>query len=421
MHEVLARWRSLMDQGTRCLAQEQYSEAAEFFAQCISLADSLEIPEYQAFTLRLLATAHTHLRLWNQAETGFQKALAICQKISNSKGLAEALAGLASVEAGRGELEAAVLLYQQAILVYPEQSPRLRLAMLYSDLGQVHLAQELWSDAKSAYTTAKELCQKHGFAKGEGEMEILLGEVCYLESSVLDARSHFRMAASIFAQIGDFHALATALQYLAFLYYDRKDWACAVECQRRAVVLWLDQNCALEASESTYFLSKIEQAAGDLAEAEEHLDLSLLLYTKKDLGLALRLQSMALLALAKQEVAKAEDYFRQALYWFEQLEDHVRAGEVFGALGYLAEVQGKDQEAHALHKLAAEKSGGYGTYALLALRKLAESSEKRRAYLDSLTYYWQALQLARDCDWDVDELEQAIQRVSKKMRRKSKK
>jgi tetratricopeptide (TPR) repeat protein len=72
-----------------------------------------------------------------EAESGFQRALQVCLKLKNNKGISEAKAGLASISFVRGDYSQAVTLYQQAITVYPEDASPLRLAVLYSDLGQV--------------------------------------------------------------------------------------------------------------------------------------------------------------------------------------------------------------------------------------------------------------------------------------------
>ncbi|KLU62207.1 tetratricopeptide repeat protein [Peptococcaceae bacterium CEB3] len=416
--QLLGFWRRVMDEGTRRLGRAEYQEAESFFQQGASTAERLGAPEVLAFSVRLLATVRVKLGELESAETGFSRALEICQNVDNAKGMAEAWAGLASVAFGRGAFAQAVRYYEQAISVYPPASPPLRLGMLYSDLGQAYALLELWEKALRAYDRAQDLCHRHGYPKGEGELKVLMGEICYRRGEKKKAEDWFKEACRIFAALGDPATLANALQYMAFIYYDQNRMKPAEEILRRAIALWLLCDMPAEASESCYFLSKIEQNLGTGGEAEAYIELSIKLYEKEDIGLALRYQSLAGIALTDLELVKAEKYFLQALNLFRVLGDENKAGEIFQTLAVLADLDGRQTEARGYHEKAIEALSAAGSLAVEARQGLALFYEKHHNYRKALETFWTALQMARESGLDSEELETGIQRVSRLLRKK---
>lgn len=213
MHDgELSVWRTLMEQGTQCLGEEQYLIAEQYFLQGLLTAYQLTVPEIVAFTLRLLATVRVRIGNLELAEEGFQQALSICQEIQNAKGMAEAWAGLASVSVKKGMLLEAGQKYEQAISVYPSSSPPLRLGMLYADLGQVYATLEDWPRANIAYLKAYDICRSNSFPKGEADLDVLLGELCFRQEQKPEAIHYLRQACQIYAQIKDVVALSNTLQ-----------------------------------------------------------------------------------------------------------------------------------------------------------------------------------------------------------------
>lgn len=416
--QLLSIWRSFMDEGTRCLSQEDYEGAEKCFVQSSGIAEQIAVPEVLAFSLRLLATTRVKLGELESAEQGFQTALEICQDVQNAKGMAEAWVGLASVALGRGQFPEATDYYKRSIAVYPTSSPKLRLGMIYSDLGQAYSYLESWDQALQAYDQAQELCHHYGYPKGEGELKVIIGEIFYRQGHKMEAEKWFKDACRVFAGIDDPPTLANALQYTAFIYYDQNRVELAGEVQRRVVALWLKHNILQEASESCYFLSKIEQELGEISEAEAYIELSIQLYQEKDVGLALRYQSLAGLALTALDLGKAEENFLAALNLFELLREEIKAGEVCETLAFLADFDGRKQEALHYHQRAAQLLSSSPVLMLEAAQGLAVFYEKHRDYRKALETYWNGLNLARQHGLDSEELEGAIQRISRVVRRK---
>lgn len=149
--DVLMEWRSLMEKGTAFLGEGNYASAEKIYLRSLKLTEQLSVPEISAFNIRLLSTSRIKQGKVDLSEIGFQEALEICKQIDNYKGMSEAMAGLASVAVARENFKEAVSWYEQAIRIYPGSSPRLRLSMLYSDLGQVYMAAENWAKAKALF------------------------------------------------------------------------------------------------------------------------------------------------------------------------------------------------------------------------------------------------------------------------------
>ncbi|MGI6120000.1 MAG: tetratricopeptide repeat protein, partial [Desulfosporosinus sp.] len=407
----------IIEDGTKCLGEEQYLEAEKYFSQGLLKAYELTVPEIVAFSLRLLATARVRLGNLEYAEEGFQEALRICQEIENAKGISEALAGLASVSFKKGMLLEAVKKYEQAISVYPSSSSPLRLGMIYADLGQVCAVLEDWNKAKKAYTQAHEICCSYGFAKGEAELEVLLGELCFRQRKKREASKYFKHACQIFSHIDDMVALSNALQYLALVYFEQNEMRMACECQQRAVALCLKYDIKTVFSESCYFLSKIKQCLENYEEAKYYLELSIEFYPERDLDLALRYQSLAGLFFLTMDFEKAEFYYLQALSIFEPIND-IRTVEIYDALAALKKIREWNEVPVNSQDASIDMSQLQGEFALEAIVRLAELHEKQRNFRDALKCYWKALEIVRDAELNTDWIESRVQRVSRRLRRK---
>ncbi len=415
--QVLATWRTLMERGTKSLGKDCFVEAESYFCQSVPLARELAVPEILAFTIRLLATAKVRLGKLDSAENGFQEAAKICIEIQNAKGMSEAWAGLANVAVIRGSLEEATNWYERSIAVYPLSSPRLRLGMLYSDLGQVYASHNNLEKAEIAFIKAMELCHLNDYPRGEGELNVLIGELCFRQGKISLAQQYLRKACQIFAIILDMQDLASALQYLAFLYYDYGNLRLALECQQRSTVLWLKLGKTEEGSDGLFFLSKIEQGLGEDRAAKEYLFTSIETYANSDLGLALRYQALAWLFIKEMDWVQADEYFKEALKLFEEIKDDLRAEEVYEVINYLAIAHRTDIETlDSRRKHLTDVSKGK-SLALEATKRLGKFYENRHNYLEALRCYWQALTIAKRDDEEVQNLEKAIQRISQKVRR----
>lgn len=417
MHDdELSVWRNLMEDGTQCLGEEQYLNAEIYFSKGLLKACELEVPEIVAFTLRLLATVRVRLGNLEFAEDGFKEALRICQEVQNAKGMAEAWAGLASVAVKMGRLGEAGKIYERAIAVYPSSSPQLRLGMLYADLGQVYATLEYWIRANRAYMQAREICRSNEFLKGEAELDVLLGELCFQQGKKAEASNYLKQASQIFAQMKDVVSLSNTLQYLALVYFEHNQTRLAVECQQRAVALCSKFDERDIFSESCYFLSKIQQFLENYEEAKYYLELSIQFYPEQDIELALRYQSLAGLFFLSMDLLKAELYYLKALNLFEIIDD-VRISEIHEALAAVKEIRQRKEVKS--QDISQERSNLQGEeFALDALVRLAELYEKQRNFRDALDCYWRALEMGHDAEITTDWIEERVQRVSKCLRRK---
>lgn len=416
----LSVWRNFMEDGTKCLGEEEYLEAENCYTQGLIIAYQLTVPEIIAFTLRLLATVRVRLEKLDLAEQGFQEALKICLELQNEKGMSEAWAGLASVSVKKGMFREACREFKQAISVYPKASPPLRLGMLYADLGQVYVRLDDGDKAQKAYTKAREICRINGFLKGEGELEVLLGELSYRQGEKKEALKRLKHACQIFAPIADMIALTNTLQYLALLYFDQNEIDLAFQCQQRAVALCLKFDDENAFSDSCFFLSKIEQLLENYEEAKHYLELSISFYPKQDLDLALRYQSLAGLFFFAMDLAKAKLYYLKALSLFEDINDEMRIGEVLTALSALKEIKEQKETEFQFPNSFYYKPKLNEESEIEALVRLAEFYEKRRCFRDALDCYWRALEIGRKAEIISDWIEKRVQRVSKRLRGKNK-
>jgi tetratricopeptide (TPR) repeat protein len=136
------------------------------------------------------------------------------------------------------------------------------------------------------------------------------------------------------------------------------------------------------------------------------------------MGMAMRLLSLGKLMAQKQNYAVAKERLIESISLFEDVGDCLRIGEVYEHLAFLADRLGEKEEAEGYRKESIRTLTGHSVVSLSVVQRLAEYYEQRHSYLDALQCYWQSLQIAREIGYETKELEEAVQRISKRVRSK---
>lgn len=416
MNVSLARWQKYIELGIKYLGEGNTADAEEYFLKGYREAEELSIPVVIAFSLRLLATAQVKNNKLNEAEKGFKRALQICQKLNNNKGISEAKAGLASVYFIRGKLLKAADLYNESIIVYPKEASALRLAMLYTDLGQVYLRLKKWQSAEEAFVNAIILCKNCDYTKGEGEIKLFLGEIKYGQGKLSEAQGTFKEAAKMFAVIGDEVLLANALQYLAFILFEKNLFQEALLYQNRVVALFLKNKQYSEASESYYLLGNILQYLKILDEAENSLRYSLKYYSGSEFGFAVRYQSLAVISIMKKEYIKAKEYYFNALRFFQFFGDGSKIGEISEELTFLL----KYEDIFFKENWLGSRSIKLDIPKYEIMLRLANNFKNKGNIIAALKCSWKALEIAKNLNYETEKIENFIQYLSEIIRKRIK-
>ncbi|HHV64161.1 MAG TPA: tetratricopeptide repeat protein [Peptococcaceae bacterium] len=417
MNVSFNKWQQHLETGIKYLSEGNYVGAEEQLQASLKEAEALQVPVIIAFSQRLLATAQVKNNKLREAEFGFRRALNYCRQLNNEKGIAEAQAGLASICFMQGNYWQAVNLYQQAINIYPQNSSSLRLAVLYSDLGQVYLRLREWKEAEKAFLKAGDLCSSNGYAKGEAEINLYLGEIQYSQGKNRAAQERFIQAAKIFGLLGDELSLACTHQYLAFILLESNRIEEALQYQYRVIALHLKLRQYSEISEDYYLLSYILQHAKLLDEAEESLKLSLKYFHGHEYGYAVRYHSLAVIAIMKKDYEEAKKYYFEALRYFQFHGDGSKIGEISEELTYLI----KYKDACLKQNLSKWLQGRYFNINMPlyeVMLNLANRLKNKGNKMVALRCGWKALELAKVMKGETKEIESLIQDLSAAIRKK---
>ncbi|AFV01846.1 hypothetical protein UNSWDHB_2000 [Dehalobacter sp. UNSWDHB] len=416
METTLEVWRKYLENGIKCLGDGNTEEAEKSLQISLIEAEALEIPVIIAFSQRLLAAVQMKNNKLNDAEAGFRRALACCKQLHNNKGIAEARAGLASVYFSQGKNAKAIYLYKQAIRDYPREASSLRLAALYSDLGQVYIKIKEWQAAEETFLHAENLCRKHGYLSGEAEISLCLGEIYYSQAQRIAAQKRFYHAAKIYARLGEQVSLANALQYIVFLYFEKDRLPEALLLQQRVVAMYLKNGRDPEVSESYFMLSNLLQCSKLLDEAISSLELSIQYHQGSEFGFAVRYYSLAILLIMKQDYSEAKKQYLEALKYFQFFGDSSKIGEISEELTYLIRYEDTLFQEN-LYKLLGKRF--YDEPELPkgeAMLKLANLLMKKGKNMEALRCGWIALVYARSLQDETKEIELLIQDLSQTIR-----
>jgi predicted ATPase len=278
------------------------------FADAIELGRRvLEIPlalEDQAFALMTLGRSETRAGRTPEARAHFETALAIAERVSNTRlegailgdqgvlafkqgrienaldhleaalarhreagnrlGEGKALAALAALHSQQGRMEAAR--YEAALAIAREQGDRRSEGSILGNLGLLHQEQGRAEDARAAYDAALSIHREVGNRPNESFALGCLAGFHSQQGRMDDACASYEAAFDIFRELGDRRGQGIALGNLGRLYREQRRMEEARAHMERAVAIAREVGDRLYEG---YFLSSLAGLHGEEGRLEE--------------------------------------------------------------------------------------------------------------------------------------------------------
>ena len=160
------RWQKLAVQVLPLVKKEQYVEAASVAQEAFQIAEVLFHPsDYRFFiSLDALATVYRLQGRASDAESLYQRALAIAEKSEWHYEVASTLHSLGELYSANGQHTEAEKAYQRALTVFEGAfgADHSMLAAHLHSLGKLYLAQGRYAEAKSLYERSLALYEEQG-------------------------------------------------------------------------------------------------------------------------------------------------------------------------------------------------------------------------------------------------------------------
>ncbi|MCL1854021.1 MAG: hypothetical protein FWF88_13535 [Peptococcaceae bacterium] len=420
--EISLLWQQCIRAGVYATKENAFPEARSALTKALNEAERMGSPICVAFSCRLLGALYVRMNDLPRAEAKYRKAFAVCLGLGNEKGLAESLAGMALVKSKQRQLEQAQQLYSYAADIFPQDVSPLRAAALYTELAHVCFRRMDWLNAQTALGKAAGIYRKHQCLTGEAEILFLFAEIMFMRSRKKLAMKYFRKAGALFAQIGDFHALAAIHHIVAFAFVENAAWVDALVYEDRAVLLLKDGHGAEDASirvtlrEACFLQGYVCWQTGYLEEAERCFLEAVAPANATDQfdeydQKACVFQSLALASLQRQNFSSAKEYYLQAMKWFQHAENGPKTGEIAEELTFLITNE------KALEKINAPLLEDEVRWKLLL--KIAHNLERKNQPLQAVQFAWQVLKILREEEEDTDSVravEEFVRSLSEQIR-----
>ncbi|MCL1791976.1 MAG: tetratricopeptide repeat protein [Peptococcaceae bacterium] len=424
--EISLYWQQCIRAGIYATKENAFSEAQNALSKALIEAERMESPICVAFSCRLLGALYLRMNDLQNAEAKYRRAFTVCLGLGNEKGLAESLAGLASVKSRQRQFEQAQQLYSYAANIFPQDVSPLREAALYTELAHVCFRCMDWDSAQTALRKAAKIYRKHECLAGEAEILFLYAEIMFTRSRKKLAMKYFRKAGALFLQIGDFQALAAIHHIVAFAFVESAVWSDALMYEDRTVVLLKDGLGVPEGVEETSIKVTLREAcflqgyvcwqAGYLEEAEARFLEAVAPANATDQfdefdQKACVFQSLALASLQRQNFSSAKEYYLQAMKWFQHAENGPKIGEIAEELAFLITNE------KALEKINSTTLTDEARWKLLL--KSAHNLERDNQPLKAVQFAWQVLKILREEGDDKDSVravEEFVRSLSQKIR-----
>ncbi|MDK9699535.1 MAG: tetratricopeptide repeat protein [bacterium] len=160
VHNSVIEVQALNDLGTVYLAQQQYSQAEQYFLQANTIARENQLNSQLATTLTNLGVIHRNRGNFEESLRCNREALSLALKLNNRKLKALLLLNLANVEYSLTHIEESYQLFMQALTILRDIGNKQQEAITLSNLGYLRFEQGGYDEAEALYLSSLRLTQE---------------------------------------------------------------------------------------------------------------------------------------------------------------------------------------------------------------------------------------------------------------------
>ena len=184
---------ALFNLGNALIFEGRYQESKERLTESLTIYRLLGRPDRIAHALDKLGYVTYGLGEYDDSERLYEESLRIFRKIGDKFGIAAAAGGCALLliyVMDRRQPNKALPLVQEAIALCRESGRREHLALMLITIGDVHMLQEAYALAESAYREGLALSLGIDYSAGVAECYVHLGEMYLHQEEWLSAQSN---------------------------------------------------------------------------------------------------------------------------------------------------------------------------------------------------------------------------------------
>ncbi|WP_193198840.1 tetratricopeptide repeat protein [Nostoc sp. MG11] len=359
------------------------------FVEALELCEQILVVFQDHRILGTIARAEEVLGFVQKAVVHFQQALDLCPEDDLTR-KATTLNNMAGVIAQQGEIAGAIILYEQSLEIYNqisdvkgEATTRNNMARIIADQGDVARAIALWEKCLRIF-------RQIGDIKGEATTRNNMAQVIADQGEIARAITLWEECLRIFRQIGDIKGEATTRNNMARIIADQGDVARAITLWEECLRIFRQIGDIKGEATTLNNMAQVIADQGDIARAiklwERSLEIKEQIGDVK--GKAITFNNMAMVIAQQGGIAIAIVLWEQSLKIFEQIGDVKNKANTLANMAYW--VSERDEARQLLNLQAASALGQVRAYVVLVrvLNNLGVTDES-----NGLVYLAQAIWL----------------------------
>ncbi|MBD1935217.1 MULTISPECIES: tetratricopeptide repeat protein [Cyanophyceae] len=371
---------SLIGLGNAYDSLGQYQLAIDYYQQSLAIFPKIGDRNGEAKSLANLGNAYDSLGQYQLAIGYYQQSLAIFREIGQSNGEAACLNNLGHAYRSLGQYKRAINYHQQSLAIFPKIGDRNGEANSLIGLGHAYRSLGQYKRAIDYHQQSLAITREIGNRNGEANSLIGLGNAYRFLRQYKRAIDYYKQSLAITQEIGDRNGEAASLNNLGNAYRSLGQYPLAIDYHQQSLAIFREIGDRNGEANSLIDLGNAYNSLGKYSLAIDYHQESLAIFSEigDRNGEAACLNNLGSSYDSLGQYSLAIDYYQQSLAIFREIGD-------------------RNGEATSLFNL------GNG------LAKLGRKSEAIAAYQNARDLY-QAMEL----DADVQDADNAIQRLSKK-------
>lgn len=308
-----------------------YKRAGQQALASLLAADELGEPSIVARAHNLLGIVDRNRSRFNHAISHFEESLSLYREFGNLQGVALAQNSLANAYFDMGKWTEADYNYRQAAKTFSQLGDIYNRVIVDNNIGGIALNQGRLDDALQAYTRALSALEQIGGSLWVmGALHMNLGATHIRRREIQAAFDHLDQSRDLFERAKNRDLLPEMHRRLAETYLADGDLATAREQAELSLSVGQELSVPGEQGLTLSVMGQISAAAGDINEAEAHLEqaITLLKEMGDNYGLACAQLSLAEIKSAQQDQVRRLELLKECMPVFERLGatiEHTRA------------------------------------------------------------------------------------------------